>query len=133
MMSRRASLATPQTSITRATVMAVIRTQPGTSPRSPPSRASLRKMGQSSHGMGKLLRSAGELGEREQAWIEGEEDDHRQLEEHHRDQHVDLPAATGLDEVALVLFPDVGGLGPEDVAERSPALDGHHQPVDEPD
>jgi hypothetical protein len=42
--------------------MAVIRTQPGTSPRSGPRRASLRRMGQSGQGMGKLPSVSGRAG-----------------------------------------------------------------------
>ena len=86
MISRRASLATPQTSITRATVIAVIRTQPGTSPRSlRAGRATEHAPVGRRHG-GISLRSAGELGQRDEARVEGEQDHDRQFEEHDRDE-----------------------------------------------
>jgi hypothetical protein len=74
--------------------MAVIRTQPGTSPRSPSNRASLRRMGQVRHGMRSSLRSAGDLGQRDEAWVEGEQDD-GQLQEGDRNEYWSSRLAPG--------------------------------------
>ena len=83
MMSRRASLATPQTSMTQrdrhgrdqdpAGHVAPFRPEAGEPPEDGPVGPGHR---------GGSLRSAGELGQREQAWVEGEQDHHRELEEH---------------------------------------------------
>jgi hypothetical protein len=83
MISRRASLATPQTSITSATVMAVMRTPTGHVASLRPEAGEPPEDGPVGPGHGgSSLRSPGELGQREQAWVEGEQDHHRELEEH---------------------------------------------------
>src|SRR3954452_6120809 len=128
---------------TRAAVITVIITQPGTSPRSgssPRTRAAKaasaacsimnpRVMASSSP-----VASAGSLRQRDDAdqpREQGEENGHRKHQEDDRDQHRDLLPPTGFEQPPLAGLADVGGLRAQHLRQGRTALEGDEQTVDE--
>src|SRR5690606_30267167 len=129
--------------VTKAAVIRVMSTHPGTSPVSSRSRDASRRPAPRRRRcalirwfdmwisfVAVVVRSHLELEDAE-AREQGEEDGHGQHPEDDGDHHGDLLLPPGLHDLAPTLLADVLGLSPENVRQGRATLDGHDDPVDE--